>query len=367
MIRILHGADLHLDSPFQGLSRDQAIARREEQRTLLRRMVELAVERKADVVLLSGDLFDSENTYYETVEQIGAALSGLPMPVFIAPGNHDPYAPRSAWERIRFGDNVHVFSGEEMACVTLESLGLRVWGTAFTGRYRRPPLADFFAPERKPGMLDVMVLHGEVGNPASNYGPINLGELAASGMDYVALGHVHAGSGLCRAGETFYAWPGCPEGRGFDETGEKGVLLVELEPGTCRAEFVPLGGRRYEVISVDITNKEDPLSAVYEALEENTREDIYRLILTGETDETPDMTALRRELEGRFFALELRDETRPRRDIWAGRGQDSLKGLFLSRLYTMLEEASDEREREKITQAVRWGLRAMENGEELPL
>ena len=79
------------------------------------------------------------------------------------------------------------------------------------------------------------------------------------------------------------------------------------------------------------------------------------------------MTALRRELEGRFYALDLRDETRPRRDIWAGRGQDSLKGLFLSRLYAMLEAAENDEERETITQAVRWGLRAMENGEELPL
>ena len=366
MIRILHGADLHLDSPFQGLSRDQAIARREEQRALLRRLGELAVEKKADIVLLAGDLFDSENAYHETVEQIGGALSGLPMPVFIAPGNHDPYTPRSAWERIRFGENVHVFSGEEMECVTLPELGLRVWGSAFTERYRRPPLTGFEAPART-DMLDVMVLHGEVGNPASNYGPINPGELAASGMDYVALGHVHGGSGLCRAGETFYAWPGCPEGRGFDETGEKGVLLVELEPGICRAEFVPLGGRRYEVLPVDVTEETDVLAALRKAVGEDTHRDIYRLILTGETDEAPDMNALRRELEGQFFALELRDETRPRRDIWAGRGEDSLKGLFLSRLYAMLARAGSDDERETITQAVRWGLRAMENGEELPL
>lgn len=366
MIRILHGADFHLDSPFQGLSRDQAIARREEQRALLRRMGELVVEKKADIVLLAGDLFDSENTYRETVEQIGAALEAIPVPVFIAPGNHDPYAPRSAWERISFGDNVHVFTREETECVTLEALGLRVWGSAFTGRYRRPPLAGFESPV-KGEWLDVMVLHGEVGNPASNYGPISANELAASGMDYVALGHVHAGSGLCRAGDAFYAWPGCPEGRGFDETGEKGVLLVELEPGSCRAEFVPLGGRRYEIVPVDITNETEPLSAVRKAVREDTQRDIYRIILTGETDESPDVAALNRALEGAFFSLELRDETRPRRDLWAGREEDSLKGLFLRRLYAMLEETSDQREREKITQAVRWGLRAMENGEELPL
>ena len=365
MIRILHAADLHLDSPFQGLGRDKALVRRGEQRELLRRIAALAVEREADVLLLAGDLFDSQGAYAETAQLLGEVLSRLPMPVFIAPGNHDRYSPRSAWEFV-VGENVHIFKEESISCVELKDLGLRVWGTAFTERYRTSPLADFRA-EKYPGMLDVMVLHGEVGNPASNYGPITAEQLSRSGMDYVALGHVHTASGLCRAGETFYAWPGCPEGRGFDETGEKGVYLVELENGGCRAEFVPMGGRRYERMEVDITSEEGALSAVEKALDRNTERDIYRICLTGETDNPPDMVGLSRALEGRFFALELRDETALRRDIWAGRENESLKGLFLSRLYELFQAAADEEERDRITQAVRWGLRAMENGEELPL
>lgn len=367
MIRILHGADLHLDSPFQGLSRDQAIARRAEQRALLHRLGALAEETRADLVLLAGDLFDSANTYHETAEQLGEVLSSIPVPVFIAPGNHDPYNPRSAWERLRLGGNVHVFRSEAMESVTLPDLGVRVWGTAFTGRYRTAPLGGFAAPEKRPELLDVMVLHGEVGNPASDYGPIVPGELAASGMDYVALGHVHTKSGLCRAGNTFYAWPGCPEGRGFDETGEKGVYLVELEKDGCRVEFLPLGGRRYEVLEVDITNNADIPAALEAALEGDMSRDIYRICLVGETDGMPDIAALTRMLEGRFFALELRDETRPRRDIWDGREQDSLKGMFLARLYALYATAASDGERENIVQAVRWGLRAMENGDELPL
>lgn len=366
MIRILHGADLHLDSPFQALDRDRAIARRAEQREILRRIGTLAVERQADVVLLAGDLFDSQGAYPETARLLGEVLSGLPMPVFIAPGNHDRYSPRSAWESIAFGKNVHIFKDETLSCVELEALGLRVWGTAFTDRYRTPPLAGFEAPV-KGSMLDVMVLHGEVGNPASNYGAISRQDIARSGMDYVALGHVHAASGLCKAGETFYAWPGCPEGRGFDELGEKGVYMLELEKGSCRCEFISLGGRRYEITEVDITNETDVPASVERVLPADTGRDIYRICLTGETDAAPDMGALTRALEGRFYVLELRDETAIRRDIWAGRGGDSLKGLFLSRLHGMLESAADAEERERITQAVRWGLRAMEKGEELPL
>lgn len=366
MIRILHAADLHLDSPFQALDRDRAIARRQEQRELLRRLGALAVERRADVVLLAGDLFDSQGAYPETARLLGEVLSALPMPVFIAPGNHDRYSPRSAWDGIAFGENVYIFKSAGMECVERPELGLRLWGTAFTDRYRTPPLTGFESPV-KGDMLDVMVLHGEVGNPASNYGAISEQDIARSGMDYVALGHVHAASGLRRAGETWYAWPGCPEGRGFDELGEKGVYLLELEKGACRAEFIPLGGRRYEIVEVDITNEEDILAAVERALPGDTGRDLCRIRLTGETEGTPDMTGLLRALEGRFYVLELRDETTVRRDIWAGRGEDSLKGLFLSRLYGMLETASDDEERERITQAVRWGLRAMEKGEELPL
>lgn len=310
----------------------------------------------------------SDNSLFSCLTKaiLGEVLSALPMPVFIAPGNHDRYSPRSAWDGIAFGENVYIFKSAGMECVERPELGLRLWGTAFTDRYRTPPLTGFESPV-KGDMLDVMVLHGEVGNPASNYGAISEQDIARSGMDYVALGHVHAASGLRRAGETWYAWPGCPEGRGFDELGEKGVYLLELEKGACRAEFIPLGGRRYEIVEVDITNEEDILAAVERALPGDTGRDLCRIRLTGETEGTPDMTGLLRALEGRFYVLELRDETTVRRDIWAGRGEDSLKGLFLSRLYGMLETASDDEERERITQAVRWGLRAMEKGEELPL
>lgn len=366
MIRVLHAADLHLDSPFQALGRDGAIRRRAEQRELLEKISIAAREHKADIAIFSGDLFDSENIFSETGRRVSEALSDMGIPVFVAPGNHDWYGPRSAWAGLTFGDNVHIFTSSELTCVELKDLGARVWGAAFTEKYRDPPLADFEAA-KDGDIIDIMALHGEVGTPDSVYGAIWEEELARSGMDYVALGHVHSFSGLRQAGQTFYAWPGCPEGRGFDETGEKGVILAELEPGQCRAEFIPIAGRRYEILPVDISGAEDILAAVREALPADTGRDIYRLRLTGETDAAPDTAAVHAALEGQFFALEVRDETRLRRDVWSGCGGDSLKGLFLSRLRQMLDAAESDTERERITQAARWGLLAMEKGEELPL
>lgn len=86
-------------------------------------------------------------------------------------------------------------------------------------------------------------------------------KLPASGLHYLALGHSHSASGLKRAGKTYYAWPGCPEGRGFDETGDKGVYLGQLEGGRVSLDFVPLARRRYLTPSLDITGQ-DPAQAL---------------------------------------------------------------------------------------------------------
>ena len=94
-IKILHSADLHLDSPFEGLPGGKAAVRRGEQRELLSALAELAVSEQAELVLLSGDLLDSGNTYFETGEELVSALGRIPAPVFIAPGNHDFYSPQS--------------------------------------------------------------------------------------------------------------------------------------------------------------------------------------------------------------------------------------------------------------------------------
>jgi DNA repair exonuclease SbcCD nuclease subunit len=366
MIRILHAADLHLDTPFQGLGREKALQRRAEQRQLLDRMGDLARQQQADLLILSGDLFDSESAFAETGQALEKVLNSLDMPIFIAPGNHDWYGPRSPWARLRLGENVHLFTSPDIQCVALPEKHVRVWGCAFTERYHTPPLVNFEAA-KDGDTIDILAIHGEVGNPASPYGAISEQDLARSGMDYVALGHIHSYSGLRQAGETYYAWPGCPEGRGFDETGDKGVILAQVSPGACELQFLPLGGRKYEVLSVDISQSQDVLATLEAALPTDTSRDVYRIRLTGQADQTPPLSALQRALEGRFFGLELRDETHLRRDIWAQRDADSLKGLFLSRLWQQLEAAETDQERELVTQAARWGLQAIDGGEELPL
>ena len=285
-------------------------------------------------------------------------------PVFISPGNHDYYSPRSPWARIKLPGNVHLFTENAIRGLQFSTLGIRVYGAAFTEK-RSGPLLQGFTAERKPGMKNILILHGEVGAPAdSPYDPITEAELAASGMDYVALGHIHRASGLRRAGDTWFSWPGCPEGRGFDETGEKTVNLVTLsDDGHCALETRSIAQRRYENLTVDVTDA-DPLLAIHTQLPDESVRDIYRITLTGEVDERLDLNRLHANLAELFFELQLRDETTPRRSLWEKAGDDTLRGLFLKKLKREYDTAPDDTTRRAVEQAARWGLAALDNREE---
>lgn len=356
MLKLIHASDFHLDSPFSGLGPEQAALRRGEQRELLARLADLAREKRADLVLLSGDLLDSERVFRETVQALAGALAAIPCPVFIAPGNHDFYSPASPYASLDWPSHVHLFTSGEMEAVPLPELNCTVYGRAFTAPHQdKSPLEGFFAAGEG---IRLGCLHGDVA-PQSRYGPITQEEIAASGLHYLALGHIHQGSGLQRAGDVYWAYPGCPEGRGFDELGEKGVLYLEVDETAAAAQFIPLCRRRYESLTVDITGR-SPLEAVRSALPAETGADIYRLLFTGE-GQAPDLAALEAELAPRFYGLTLRDRTRLPQDLWRRREEDTLTGLFLREMWQLCQEEPDN----PVYQlAARFGLAALENGED---
>lgn len=360
MLHILHAADLHLDAPFAALTAEQARARRSEQRLLLDALADAAIERGADLVVLSGDLLDSEQTYRETAQALADALGRIPAPVAIAPGNHDFYGPSSLYAARIWPKNVVIF--REAAPQRIELPDLELYGCAFTGPARYDsPLEGFQASAS--GKPSVMVCHGDV-EANDRYGSISRAQIARSGLTYLALGHVHSCSGLRQEGNTYWAYPGCAEGRGFDETGDKGALWVSIEDsGAVNAEFLPLCRRRYEILECDLTGK-DPAHAVAETLSRGSREDICRLILTGEAPAL-DLPALLAGAASLRWALTGRDHTRVPRDLWAREGEDNLTGLFLRQMRRRIENADPE-ERPTLEKAVRFGLAALENGEDMP-
>ncbi|MGM9528230.1 MAG: exonuclease SbcCD subunit D [Oscillospiraceae bacterium] len=364
-IKLLHAADLHLDSAFESLSPEQAKERRQGQREILFKLAEVALRRGVDAVLLCGDVFNGVENDRATERDFCRAMGALPCPVLIAPGNHDPYTAYSMWETVHLPENIYVFKNEEIEGVELPGVHARFWGAGFQTAFCRPLLKDFQAPEKRQDIPDIMLLHADVGNGESAYNGISREDILRSGMDYIALGHIHAGTPLKMAGEVAYAYPGCTEGRGFDETGEKGALLVTVSDAGVEAEFVPLGGVRYEIVSVDISDGE-PVRAILKAVAGLSTKDCCRVILTGECDELPDIAQIRKELENCFGELQILDETVPKRDIWAQTGQDTLCGIFLSSLKDMFDNAKTDKERQVIELAVRFGLDAMGNGGQQP-
>ena len=235
MLTFIHAADFHLDSPFQSLSPDQAAERRQEQRQLLSRLAKTVRESRADLLFLAGDLFDGQRARPETVQILYHTLEELEAEVFLSPGNHDPWTPGSPYGRLTWPEHVHIFSTNSPERIVLPQLNAVVYGSAFTSLYRMDgPLEGFRVSAEDKRMATFGCFHGDLSSAGSRYGPITTEQIAASGLDYLALGHIHAASGLQKAGKTWYAWPGCPEGRGFDETGEKTVNLVELDGERCK-------------------------------------------------------------------------------------------------------------------------------------
>lgn len=358
-MRILHAADLHLDSAFAALSADRARQRRRESRDILNTLAELAQREKVDLVLLSGDLFDGERVYPETIEQLKNALQKMICPVFISPGNHDPYTPRSPYAREDWPKNVYIFRTEELTGVALPRLDCIVHGAAFTQQHRTTEALDgFTVPED--GQVHLLCLHGAVNEPGSEYGNISRAQIAQSGFAYLALGHIHQYSGAQKEGRSVWVYPGCPEGRGFDETGDKGAVLVDMNDGGIAVRFVPLSRRRYHILHADVTDT-TPVDALERVMPESAADDICRVIFTGELGgQGIDLRAMEEDLAPRFYALELRDETRIAQDIWHSAGEDSLRGLFLSELRARYDAAENEEERTTIISAVRFGLAALD-------
>ena len=212
MIKLIHGADLHLDSPFSGLTPEQAAARRQEQRELLDRLAGLAREQGADLVLLSGDLLDSSRTYRETAQALARSLGSLPCPVFLAPGNHDFYGPRSLYAALDWPENVHIFTsgrsgGWRSPGWTVWSMAGPSWGPGRTA----PPLEGFRAED---GRVQLMAVHGEVDGRGSTAPSLGRTSPAAAWTIW-RWGTSTRPAAFSGRGGRLLGLPGCPEGRGL--------------------------------------------------------------------------------------------------------------------------------------------------------
>jgi exonuclease SbcD len=372
MIKFLHCADLHLDSPLSALDIQKAEIRRNEIRAAFTSLTLYAQMNKIDFLIISGDLFDTGFASKDTIAILKREFANIPdCRVIITPGNHDPYTSQSYYKRTEFSDNVYIFDSSDLSCFDFPDKNTTIYGYAFTSDKLDYCPFENFKPEN-PSRINILAAHGELGERTSNNCPIPVETIAKSGFDYVALGHYHNYAGIKKLGSTNIAYSGCLEGRGFDELGPKGAIIgaADKENGQLQfgAKFVRFSKRHYEIERLDVTGSEsnadvtDKLSALIN--EKHYGDDTaLRVILTGNVASglkiAPSFLC---EQFPRLFLLEILDETLPLLDGDRLKYDPTIRGAFYNSLAGMLN-SSDEKERELAALALRYGFSALSGGD----
>lgn len=369
-VKILHCADLHLGSEMMTLPKKSKERKGELLRTF-RKITDLCREEAVEILLIAGDLFEGSNVDSETVQSVKSYLGALSCPVFISPGNHDYISLDSPYLEDGWPENVKIFKGP-MERVVLEDKNVAVYGAGFTSTYQRKTMLHF--EEVDSTRLNLLCIHGDMVSPGqkSDYHAMSPEELSRSGMDYVALGHIHKREDIGRAKDTFYAYPGCPEGRGFDELGSKGVYLGDIYKGRHTLRYVEVCQRQYIRLAIDVTDLVRELEVEHkikdtlaEAYGKDYEKNIYQISLTGtrKEEELLPIKTIERTLSESLYHLELSDDRMVERDYGILREEVSLRGLYVRNLLSLLEEAKDKGDAVLLTtyeKALEYGMTSFE-------
>ena len=295
-LRFIHAADLHLDSPFEGLKDSTPPQVRE---TLLQatfraydRIIDLSIAERVDALLVAGDVYDGADRSLAAQLRFLAGLNRLEaagIRSFVCHGNHDPL---DGWQaRLTFPAGCHQFGPSVEAVPFDPSRPDRgtIYGVSYPRQAVRENLALRFQRSGPPAPA-IGLLHCNVGSNTGHepYSPCTVDDLVAAGMDYWALGHVHTRQVLRTQAPTI-VYPGNPQGRHPNELGARGVYLVELNNGDARLEFRPVDLVRWHSLSLDIAALADEQALLDAAVSQvevarsnsDGRDVVYRLALTG--------------------------------------------------------------------------------------
>ena len=339
-MRIIHCADIHLGAPIHSFPEEVSKERKREVRNTFLRMVEFAREKDVKVIMLSGDVFDRDKPFKKDVDFFYGVVENNPDIDFLyLRGNHDQEGESvalsnlktfsNAWQSYTYGDIV--ISGIELA--TENSLSL---------------YSTLALNEKK---KNIVMLHGQIG------GEINLTKLRDKNIDYLALGHIHQYEEGRLDNRGMYAYSGCLEGRGFDETGMKGFVLLEVDDKLSHA-FIPFSLRSIEKVELDVSGlcEGGEMARLARAKIGFKKENIYRIELVGEVDADVERfdEDVQRYLARECAYLSVKDRTKKKMDYSAYEGDNSLKGEFVR----TVRERTDYTEEEK-AQIIAFGLKAL--------
>ena len=339
-MKIIHCADLHLGSKMESrLDASKARLRRDEILHNFYRLATYAKTHGVSIVLIAGDLLDTDSATYATREYILDVIKEFKDIVFVyLCGNHDK---DSLLRKAELPANLRNFDTEWKSLDCGEDI-------VITGKEGKLEAQDYDRLKLNPNKFNIVVLHGQEFVGQKQDGElINLKALQNKNIDYLALGHIHSFKQEKLDDRGAYAYSGCLEGSGFDECGKKGFVLLDIKNKQLNSTFVPFMQREYVEIEVDITglNNFHEISQKCNLSTNNIdQHNIVRLTLVGEysVDTDKNTALLQHQLENKFFYVDIKDNSTLFMSPETYQNEVSLVGEFVRQV-----QASDLPEQQK--------------------
>ncbi len=339
-MKILHTSDLHLNSKMDSkLGRDKAKERKRELLLNFKKMTEFAKESACRAFIIAGDLFDTEKISVTTKRSVFDIISAAEDITFLyLPGNHE----EDAITEDVLPENLFVF-GNDWTYYTID-------GIAFAGRRETKP--GMFNSLKKPDEADklIAVLHGELCDKSGDGGKIGARELTSTEIDYLALGHYHTHNAYEFDRGRFAVYSGTPAGRGFDELGECGFVIINTDKnvnfGFQKSFARCLVNREIDVTGVFSTH--ELCEKISHACRDIPSSDLLRATLVGwRTPDTKfDLSYAEARLKATYYFFEIKDNSRLSVSAEDYANDKSLKGEFIR--LVLLDESLSEKEKDDI-------------------
>lgn len=358
-MKFIHCADLHLDSKIDTIPTQKSKIRREEIVNSFERLCDYATENAVTAVIIAGDMFDTERVTSKTKARVLKAFEKNSSVDFLyLSGNHDDNVFLSEVENLP--KNVKVF-GESWTSFNYGNVVIS--GIDFAGANVLSAHDSLFLEQDK---INVVVMHGQVAGYKSNEKAevISIPKFKNKNVDYLALGHIHSYSEGVIDERGKYVYCGCLDGRGFDETGKKGFVLLETDDCKIKHQFLPFSSRCLYEVEFDVSGKTDWLSAKEQLLLQLEKEydanSLLKIVLKGEhdTEFDVDKETLTLRLNERYFFAKVYDKTVLSVKLEDFDADKSVRGEFVR---SVLQSELDEEMKRKV---IMLGLNALK-GEEI--
>ncbi len=332
-MKILHCADLHLDSKMESnLDKEAAYIRRDELLDTFERMVSFAEAEGVRLILIAGDMFDKQRVRKIAIDRVREQIQSHPEIDFLyLRGNHDDSDNMEALQGECPLSNLKMFSNKEWTTYDYDEVV--VTGIEISKENSNTFGTNLVLDQDR---LNIVMLHGQ----ESNYDlkdkteVVNLSSLRGKYIDYLALGHIHSYKLERLDDRGVYCYSGCLEGRGFDECGKKGCVLLDIDDGKITSRFIPMACREIHEVEVKLTPDMEMLDLIDETkqtLSEISSEDLVKIVVKGERqmDMDVDIPRLLRSFDKDFFFIKGYDETSIAIDYASYAMDKSLKGEFV--------------------------------------